>query len=430
MARVSTSERWSDRLGVLRPLRVRDFRLLYIGLTVSLIGDGMYAVAMAWQVYEDLDASPAAFAAVGAAWTIPQVLFLLIAGAMSDRVDRRKMMIAGDLLRLVAISTIGILSLMDRLTVPMLVALVLPYGAGAALFGPAYHAIVPMIVPEDLLVEANSVRQVIRPVALTIIGPLLGGLMLGFGTGWAFMVDAATFAVSAVAVWMIRTRREPSEATTHARIWDDIRVGMRFVRSERWLLIGLLVGTVSLLCVWGPWETLVPFVVNEELNGSGSDLALIFAAGGFGSIAVGILMAQHGGLPRRPATVMYVGWAIGMGMTAGFGMITAVWQGMAVAFVAEAAISVLGIIWFTLLQRLVPGELLGRVSSLDWMISIAGAPLSFLIVGPAAGWLGADAVLIAAGVLGAASTLIFMFVPGARDPDHDPRLIEVPAGSP
>jgi hypothetical protein len=423
-------DRLTDRIGVLRPLRVRDFRLLWVGLTVSLIGDGMYAVAMAWQVYEDLDASPAAFAAIGAAWTIPQLLLLLVSGALSDRMDRRRLMIAGDLLRLVVIAAIGVLSLSGRLTIPLLILLVLPYGMGAALFGPAFHAIVPTIVPEDLLVPANSIGQVVRPVALTIVGPLLGGVMIGFGTGWAFLVDAATFAVSAVAVFMIRTRTAPGGVGEHGRLRDDITTGIRYVRSVRWILLGLLAGTVSLFCVWGPWETLVPFVVSDQLDGSGIDLALVFGAGGVGSVLVGVTMAQRGGLPRRPTTVMYIAWAIGMGMTAGFGIVTTVPQAMLVAFVAEAAIAMLVVIWFTLLQRLVPGDLLGRVSSLDWMITIAGAPVSFLIVGPAAGWFGADAVLIAAGVLGAASTLIFMLLPGARDPDRDPRIVEVRAVRP
>jgi MFS family permease len=390
----------------------------------------MYAVAMAWQVYEDMDASPAAFAAVGVAWTVPQLLLLLVSGALSDRMDRRRLMIAGDLLRLVVIATIGVLSLTDQLTIPLLVALVVPYGIGAALFGPAFHSIVPVIVPEELLVSANSIGQVVRPVALTILGPLAGGIMLAFGTGWAFMADAGTFAVSAVAVYLIHTRSEPRDDEEHGSLVEDITTGIRYVRHERWILLGLLAGTVSLFCVFGPWETLVPFVVSDQLNGSGLDLALVFGAGGLGSVLVGVTMAQRGGLPRRPSTVMYLAWAVGMGMTAGFGVITTVPQGMLVAFIAEASIAILVVIWFTLLQRLVPGELLGRVSALDWMISIAGAPVSFLIVGPAAGWLGADAVLIAAGVLGAASTLVFMLLPGARDPDHDPRLAEVRADPP
>ncbi len=179
---------------------------------------------------------------------------------------------------------------------------------------------------------------------------------------------------------------------------------------------------VSLFCVWGPWETLVPFVVTDQMHGTELQLALVFGAGGVGSIIASLVMAQRGGLPRKPITVMYVAWAIGMGMTAAFGIVANVPQAMAASFVAEGAISVLVVIWFTAMQRLVPNELLGRVSSLDWMITILGAPVSFLVVGPLATAFGADDVLIVAGILGAAATLLFLFMPGARDPERDGSL--------
>lgn len=414
-----------DRIGVLRPLRHRDFRLLWLGRTVSLIGDGIYAVAVAWLVYRELDASPAAFAAVGIAWSLPQVLLLLATGALSDRMDRRRLMIAGDLLRLVVIAAVGVLTLTDRLTIPLLVLLVFPYGVGAALFGPAFHSIVPTIVPAEQLVEANSIAQVVQPLALTVMGPLIGGLLIAIGTGWAFMLDAATFGVSAVCIFAMHVRHRPPEGEP-ADLLADIRTGVRYVRRTPWILMGLLAGLVSLFAVYGPWETLVPFVVSDQLGSSGIGLALVFGAGGVGSVLVGIVMAQRGGLPRKPLTVMYLAFAVGMGMTAGFGVIDAIWQGMLVAFVAEGAIALLVVIWFTLLQRLVPNDLLGRVSALDWMISIAGAPLSFLIVGPLAGVIGVDAVLIGAGAIGAIAPIVFMLLPGARDPERDGSLDTAP----
>jgi DHA3 family tetracycline resistance protein-like MFS transporter len=106
---------------------------------------------------------------------------------------------------------------------------------------------------------------------------------------------------------------------------------------------------------------------------------------------------------------------------AGFGLVSAVWQAMCVAFVSESCITALVVIWFTLLQRLVPGHLLGRVSSLDWMISIGGVPLSFAVVGPLASAFGADATLIGAGLIGAAVTIAFMFFPGAATPSATAR---------
>jgi predicted outer membrane lipoprotein len=415
----------SDRIGLLRPMRHRDFRLLWIGQTVSMIGDGTYYVAVAWLVYQDLGRSAAAFAAVGVAWSLPQLLLLLASGALSDRMDRRHLMIAGDLLRLVSILTIGILTLADEITIPILLGLVIFYGSGQALFGPAFSSIIPSIVPEDVLVEANSVGQVVRPLAMTIIGPIVGGLLLVLGTGWAFVFDALTFGGSAICIGLMRARK-PADEGPHEPMLPQIREGIAYVRNETWIFVALVTATVSLFCVWGPWETLMPLVITKDLNGSGVDLAFVFAAGGLGSVLVGILAAQRGSLGRRPLTVMYLAWALGMLMTAGFGLITAVWQGLLVAFVTEGSISLLIVIWFTALQRTVPDRFLGRVMSLDWMISIAGLPLSFAVVGPLAAWIGTDATLILAGVLGAAVTIAAMFIPGALAPERDGRLAGAP----
>jgi MFS family permease len=415
----------SDRIGLLRPMRHRDFRLLWTGQTVSMIGDGTYYVAVAWLVYQDLGRSAAAFAAVGVAWSLPQLLLLLASGALSDRMDRRHLMIAGDLLRLVSILTIGILTLADEITIPILLGLVIFYGSGQALFGPAFSSIIPSIVPEDVLVEANSVGQVVRPLAMTIIGPIVGGLLLVLGTGWAFVFDALTFGGSAICIGLMRARKPAGEGP-HEPMLPQIREGIGYVRNETWIFVALVTATVSLFCVWGPWETLMPLVITRDLHGSGVDLALVFAAGGLGSVLVGILAAQRGSLGRRPLTVMYLAWALGMLMTAGFGLITAVWQGLLVAFVTEGSISLLIVIWFTALQRTVPDRFLGRVMSLDWMISIAGLPLSFAVVGPLAAWIGTDATLILAGVLGAAVTIAAMFIPGALAPERDGRLAGAP----
>jgi MFS family permease len=416
----------TDRIGLLRPMRHRDFRLLWIGQTVSMIGDGTYYVAVAWLVYQDLHGSPAAFALVGIAWSLPQLGLILAAGALSDRMDRRHLMIAGDLLRLVSILTIGVLTLAGEITIPILVVLVLFYGSGQALFMPAFSSIIPSIVSEDVLVEANSVGQVMRPLAMTIIGPLIGGLLLVLGTGWAFVFDAVTFAGSAVCILLMRARK-PAEEGPNEPMTMQIKEGIAYVRSQTWIWVALVAATVSLFCVWGPWETLVPYVISHDLDGSGVDLALVFAAGGLGSVLVGIIAAQRGSIGRRPITVMYLAWALGMLMTAGFGLITSVWQGLFVAFFTEGSISLLIVLWYTALQRLVPDRFLGRVMSLDWMISIAGLPLSFAVVGPLANWIGTDETLILAGVLGAAVTLAAMFIPGARSPERDGRLTEAPA---
>ena len=388
-----------------------------------MVGDGIYVVAMALQVLQ-LSNSPSALAMVGLAWSAPQVVLMLASGALSDRLDRRRLMIAGDLIRLATISAIGLLSIAGELTMPLLIGLVAVFGVGQAIFQPAFSSILPTIVPEDLLVEANSVAQIARPASMLFLGPLVGGVLSGaIGVGGAFLVDGATFAWSAIMIFLIRTRHVSSEGESTG-LMAEIAEGIRYVRGQTWIWAALVAATVSLLCVWGPWEVLVPFVVTNDLGGDEVALGLVFGAGGLGSVLVGLTMGQRGSLPRRPLTVMYVAWAVGMLMTAGFGIATAIWQAMIFGFVAEGSIALLIVLWYTMLQRLVPRNLLGRVISLDWMISIAGVPISFAIVGPLAAAFGVDATLIGAGVLGAVITIAFMFVRGARDPELDGRLAE------
>ena len=416
------SEALQGRIGILRPLRLRDFALLWSGMAISMVGDGVYVVAIAWQVYE-ISNRPSALALVGVAWSLPQVLLMLLSGALADRFDRRRLMIAGDLIRCAAIATIGTLSITGRLTVPLVVGVVVVYGVGQAIFQPSFSAIVPTIVPGDLLVEANSLAQFVRPFAMMLLGPLVGGLLIAaFGAGWAFVFDGGTFAFSALMILMMRTRHEPRDADSGERLMSEVAEGLRYVIAHRWLILAMVGATVSLLATWGPWETLVPYVIKNELHGGPTALGLVFGAGGLGSVAAALFFGQRGSLPRRPVTALYLAWAIAMFGTAGFGLVTGVWQAMIVAMATEASITILVVIWFTLVQRLVPNDLLGRVTSLDWMISIAGVPLSFAIVGPVASAIGARMTLVLGGILGGGITLAVMFLPGARDPERDGSL--------
>jgi len=183
-------------VSILRPLRERDFALLWTGMTVSLLGDGIYFVAIAFQVY-GLSNAPTALSLVGLSWSIGMLAFVLTGGLTSDRFERRRVMIAADAMRAVVLAVIGVLSVTHALELWHLVGLVVVYGAADAFFGPAFGAIVPDIVPAPLLIEANALDQFVRPIALRLIGPAAGGaLVAGVGAGPAFLVDAGTFCFS------------------------------------------------------------------------------------------------------------------------------------------------------------------------------------------------------------------------------------------
>jgi MFS family permease len=401
-----------SRVRLLAPLRHRDFRLLWSGMCASLLGDGVFLVAMAWQVYA-LSNAPSALAVVGIAMTIPTIAFLLIGGAISDRLDRRRIMLSADLVRGVAVGLMAVLSLTSALELWHVVVLVAVYGVGTAFFSPAFDAIVPDVLPPESLGQANSLDQFVRPLALRLAGPALGGVLIEVvGVGSAFALDAASFVVSALAVFAMRTRRTATPAAGGS-LTGDIRVGFRYIRRHVWLWATFASAAVAYLLFMGPAEVLLPYIVKNSLGGSAADLGLVFAAGGLGSIGCAVVMGQRG-LPRRDITFMYVVWTLATVAVAGYGLASAVWQLMLASLAFNGLETAGTIVWATAKQRHVPPALLGRVSSLDWLISIGLLPLSFALTGPVSGAIGPQATMVGAGLIGGAVTFAALLLPGMR----------------
>ncbi|HEU0024233.1 MAG TPA: MFS transporter [Thermoleophilaceae bacterium] len=401
---------------MLRVLRHRDFGLLWTGQAVSLLGDGIYLIAIAWLVY-DLSNSPSALGLVGLAWTAPQVLALLASGVLSDRYDRRRLLITADLLRVAAIGGIAALSITDALELWQVTVLVVVYGLGEALFQPAFTAIVPDVVPQDELLQASALKELMEPIGLRFAGPALGGLLIAVGgVGTAFVVDAASFAVSAVAVSLMS--RQPAPPREVRPVLEELRAGFAFVRARPWLWATLASAAVALLASFGPIEVLVPYLIRNDLGGGAATFGAVLSAGGLGSITAALVLGRTGA-PRRHVTFMYAGWALSGGLTAGFALASAAWQMCVVAFVSFAAATAGMVVWNTLIQTRVPTEMLGRVSSLDWFVSIGLVPLSFALTGPIAELVGAKETLVGAGVLGLVACAA-LFLPGVRDPEARP----------
>jgi MFS family permease len=407
-----------ERPRVLRPLRERDFALLFTAIAVSLLGDGIYLVAIAWQVY-DISNVPTALSLVGFAWTLPMVLFLLIGGVLADRFERRRLLIASDVIRGLAIAGIGVISITGGIELWHVILLVAVYGIGQAVFAPAHEATIPEIVPRPLLLQANSLYELVEPLVYRFAGPALGGLLVaGLGPGPAFLADAATFGISAVCVSLMSSRGgRLAKAPRFQQIRGEISESLSFVRSQPWLWATLLAAATSLLLFMGPFEVLLPYVVRNEFGGGAEALGVIFAAAGLGAIGSALWMAQRGRLLRHHVLWMYIGWAIGVGALAGYAIAGETWQAMLIGIVEGAFLTVGNVTWFTLLQSHVPNEMLGRVSSLDWLVSFGLTPVSFALAGPAAEAFGVETTMIVAGVGGASITLAFLLVPGLRAPE-------------
>ncbi|HEU6445356.1 MAG TPA: MFS transporter [Gaiellaceae bacterium] len=422
------------RIQILRPLKERDFALFWLGWTVSLIGDGFFLVAIAWQVF-DLWNSPTALAVVGVAETIPIVAFVLVGGVVSDRFERRRVLIFSSLVRGACVAVLGILAVTEAIELWHIFVIAAVFGAGQAFQGPAAGAIIPDLVPRNLLVQANSLSQFVRQAAFAFIGPALGGLVVhAFGAGWAFMLDAATFGFAVGTLLLLRPR--PAAATSETpSMRRDIAEGFRYVRRTVWLWGTLAWAFAAVFLVYGPFTVLLPFLVRNELGGDAGDLGLVFAAGGLGAILVSLVVGQAG-LPQRHITFMYGLWMVACLQIAAYALAGVPWHAMAISFVGEGCWAAGLIVWVTLMQRVVPTELLGRVKSVDWLLSFGLVPVSFAVTGPLAGWLGVETVLLASGIGASVLTALFYFLPGMRDtetPGHTSRVTlsePVAAGEP
>jgi MFS family permease len=410
--------------GAGHPLASRDFRLLLSGRSVSLLGDGAFLVAIAWQAYT-LSSTPTALSILGIAMTIPLLTLLLFGGVVSDRYDRRTVMLLADAVRAVLLLLLGTLALLGTLRLWQMVVLIAVYGGAQAFFDPASDAILPELIEDSQLEAANALEQVVRPLMLRLAGPAFGGVLIGaFGAGGAFLADGATFVVSAITLFSIAPRAAAVLGSERVLIETstvrEVKEGWSYVRRHVWLWGTFASAGVAYLLFMGPAEVLLPFVVKHELGGSGLQLGLVFGAGGFGAVACAGAMARSG-LPSKRIGFIYSVWTLATLAVAGYGLANAIWQLMLASLAFNLLETAGTIVWATMKQRLVPAALLGRVSSLDWLISIGLLPVSFALTAPVSALIGVRGTLIAAGLAGAAATLAGLALPGMLASDRPAR---------
>jgi predicted MFS family arabinose efflux permease len=241
-------------------------------------------------------------------------------------------------------------------------------------------------------------------------------LIAVFGVGTAFLIDALTFAASALAV--VGIERRPPLRSDPGSMWRDLGEGFAYVRAHAWLWGTLVGAALFLLFTFGPFEVLLPYIIRNELGGDAATFGVVLAAGGAGSFFGAVLLGRIGP-PRKHVTFMWTAWAVGDVLFIALAFADTAWVMCLISFVNFALGTAALVVWNTLMNTLVPPELLGRVSSLDWFVSIGLTPLSFAITGPVAEALGARETLAVAGALGAL-TFLFLFIPGLRDPERQP----------
>lgn len=386
----------------LGPFRYPPYRWLAASLTLTLSADGLWIVALVWQVVA-LGGGPAALSLATAAGAVGMLATVLVGGVLADRIAQRKILVFVELVRGVAAFSVAALALSGMLEVWHLAVASFAAGVAAGLYYPAYSALLPSLLPPHELLPANGFEGMLRPILTQAAGPAAASALIALsspGTALA-MSGVAALAAGGCAAALPRVVPKAREDTGQHPVRSmvaDLREGYVYMVRTPWLLGTLLFASVFVLVLIGPLEVLTPFAIKDNAGGGPAQHALVLAAFGVGG-AVGSLVVSSLRLPRRYLTVMTLMWGAGSLPLILFGFVSEVWIMMVAGFVVGATGNAAMVIWGTLLQRRVPAHLLGRVSSLDFFVSISLMPVSMALAGPVSEWIGLTATFAVAGAV-------------------------------
>ena len=390
----------------LRPFRHREYRLLASSMLFSLFATGVWLVAIVWQVIE-LGGGPTQLSLVAAAGSAGLLLSVLAGGVAADRLPRRRVLVAVETVRIASAAAAAALALTGTLALWHLAVVAFLLGTADAFYYPSASAILPSLLPADELLAANGVEGTLRPVAMQAAGPAVAGLVVGALVPAAGLLAAAIGFCLALPPLLAMRRtpvidRSPAAADgsdgARSSVLADVREGFAYLLRTGWLFATLAFSSLYVLVVIGPIEVLLPFAVRDQTGGGPSDYALVLGAFGIGS-AVGSIATSSIRLPRRYLTVMILAWGIGGVPLAFIGLTNVLWVMVVIAFVVGVTSAGAMVIWGTLLQRRVPPHLLGRVSSLDFFVSLALMPVSMALAGPIGEWAGIPLTFLLAGTV-------------------------------
>ena len=387
----ATTEKGSLRTALRRP----DYRYLVSGLTASGIGDWLYSVALLVWVYNETDS--AALVGVASIFRIlPTALFGALAGELAGRHNRRLVMMGSDLSRAACMFALALIAGLSGPVVVGLAVVFLSTTLGTPYF-PAVQATVPSLVREDELAPANAMISSIETISI-VVGPAIGGLLLAFGSEEpAFIINGLTFVLSAGLVGRIRSTEVAKVEETSEPLLKRLGAGVNAIRrsGDVSLLIGIeFANTIT----WGQLMVILVLVAEDHLGTGDQGTAFLYAAMGLGGLGGALFASRAAEYPR-------LGWTI-LATVAGFGLplaaIAAVDQpAPAYALVAASGLSiiVLVVVTNTMLQRLLPLDMMARVFGVVDSLDVTGMLIGSLSVPLLVELFGLETTLVIGGLI-------------------------------
>ena len=381
-----------SRARVLQAFKSRNFRLLWTGQAISLLGDAAFVVALGWRTF-DLTGSARSLGLVLTFQGVGVLTTVLVGGALADRYDRRTLMLVSDAARFVVIGALAVMDAGGHLTIHSLAVIALVEGLATGFFTPALGGLIPLVVEDARLGSANALIGIARQSSF-LIGPSVASLLYGLaGATVVFGFNACTYLVSFAFVFATRPRQQ--ERASDDGTLRAIREGFRYIAGVPWLWITIALFAFVLMLQWASIQVLTPKLVREHFDLGVGAYGLIFSLIGGGMI-IGTFLFGQLGLHRKRGLISYLIWIANSVLVIVFAL--SPWYPLAAsaAFLRGICIGFGVTIWETMLMELVPRHMLSRVVSLDWFGSLGLTPFGLLLTGAVSG-LAAPGTLIALG---------------------------------
>ncbi len=392
---------------LLVPFRTPAYRRLAAALVLNMFALGVWVVALVWEVIR-LGGGPTQLSLVATASSVGILLPALLAGVVADRVPQKSILLVVSGAELMGMTVVALGSQSDQNSLALLAVVSFALGVASAFYYPAYSAWLPALVPMTHLLAVNGFEGMVRPTLNQAIGPAVAGTVVAVASPaaavWVAVAASAGGLAALTTVPRTPVRREVaarrSDTATHPvrSAVQDVREGFGYMVRTPWLLASLLFASLLVLLIMGPIEVLIPFLVKDRLDGGPNDHARVLVAFGLGGALASVLVGSLP-MPRRYLTAMNLTWGLGSLPLVVIGRADQVWVVVVAALVLGAAFGGPMVIWGTLLQRRVPPELLGRVSSLDFFVSLSLMPVSMALAGPVAELIGLRTTFLVAGAM-------------------------------
>ncbi|PWK13732.1 transmembrane secretion effector [Tumebacillus permanentifrigoris] len=384
-----------------------NYLKIYSAMTISKLGDWFFTIALPLLVY-DLTKSASKMALVFVVGVLPQVLFSLIGGALADQLNKKKIMIFGDLLSAVLVSVIPIMYMVNGLQVWMVYIIAFLLASVSAFYHPSFEATIPQVLKREDYVKGNSYLKLMDTV-ITFVGPSLTGLLIAMlGVINVLVFDALSFLLSAVILSLVKVDYVRLKKQ-FPKLLAPIREGLHYVKNNKVILSGALI-MLGINLGYGAVDSLLLFFLKDHVELDSTGIGLFLSLQALGPFLAVYLASRFKKFPRGNIIVtcgIMIGIAeIGLIFSEKLFLVLLLCQ-----VVAKGAATLLAINWFTLRQEIVPSDLLGRVVSSTRMLAYISLPISGMIAGNAVGFVSIYNIFVISGVIVLVSSFIGLRTP-------------------